>query len=112
MKQVLKKGICYIGLLAVLISIVPMGHGNEALAGQSYQSAIDKAKKEKEELEKKRKEAADRIAALEADKKSTEEYIQKVDEELSVSRCARMLWMRPNWSWMRRRLQKKISMPP
>ncbi len=85
MKQVLKKGICYIGLLAVLISIVPMGHGNEALAGQSYQSAIDKAKKEKEELEKKRKEAADRIAALEADKKSTEEYIQKVDEELSAA---------------------------
>lgn len=85
MKQVLKKGICYIGLLAVLISIVPMDHGNEALAGQSYQSAIDKAKKEKEELEKKRKEAADRIAALEADKKSTEEYIQKVDEELSAA---------------------------
>lgn len=85
MKQVLKKGICYIGLLAVLISIVPMGHGNEALAGQSYQSAIEKAKKEKEELEKKRKEAADRIAALEADKKSTEEYIQKVDEELSAA---------------------------
>lgn len=85
MKQVLKKGICYIGLLAVLISIVPMGHGNEALAGQSYRSAIDKAKKEKEELEKKRKEAADRIAALEADKKSTEEYIQKVDEELSAA---------------------------
>lgn len=85
MKQVLKKGICYIGLLAVLISIVPMGHGNEALAGQSYQSAIDKAKKEKEELEQKRKEAADRIAALEADKKSTEEYIQKVDEELSAA---------------------------
>lgn len=85
MKQKLKKGICYIGLLAVIASMVPMGHGNEALAGQSYQSAIDKAKKEKEELEAKRKEAADRIAALEADKKSTEEYIQKVDEELSLA---------------------------
>ena len=85
MKQILKKGICYIGLIAVLVSTVPMGHGSEAVAGQSYQSAIDKAKKEKEELEKLRKDAADRIAALEADKKSTEEYIQKVDEELSTA---------------------------
>lgn len=85
MKQKLKKGICYIGLIAVMASMVPMGYGTEALAGQSYQSAIDKAKKEKEELEAKRKEAADRIAALEADKKSTEEYIQKVDEELSLA---------------------------
>lgn len=85
MKQKLKKGICYIGLLAVMASMVPMGHGNTALAGESYQSAIEKAKKEKEELEAKRQEAADRIAALEADKKSTEEYIQKVDAELSLA---------------------------
>ena len=85
MKQKLKKGICYIGLLAVMASMVPMGHGNTALAGESYQSAIEKAKKEKEELEAKRQEAADRIAALEADKKSTEEYIQKVDEELNLA---------------------------
>ena len=85
MKQVLKKGICYIGLLAIIFSMVPAGHGNEALAGESYQSAIDKAKKEKEALEAKRKEAADKIAALEADKKSTEEYIQKVDAELAAA---------------------------
>ncbi len=85
MKQKLKKGICYIGLLAIMASIVPMRYGNEAQAGQSYQSAIEKAKKEKEELEAKRQEAADRIAALEADKKNTEEYIQKVDEELSLA---------------------------
>ena len=85
MKQVLKKGICYVGLLAVIFSMVPAGHGTEALAGESYQSAIDKAKKEKEALEAKRKEAADKIAALEADKKSTEEYIQKVDAELAAA---------------------------
>ncbi len=85
MKQVLKKGICYIGLVAILVSMLPMGHGNEALAGQSYQSAIDKAKEEKEALEALRKETADKIAALEADKKSTEEYIQKVDAELSTA---------------------------
>lgn len=85
MKQVLKKGICYIGLVAILVSMLPMGHGNEALAGQSYQSAIDKAKEEKEALEALRKETADKIAALEEDKKSTEEYIQKVDAELSTA---------------------------
>ena len=73
MKRILKKGICYLGLVAVMFSVVPMGHGGEVQAAQSYQSAIDKAKKEKEELEAKRKETADRIAALEADKKSTEE---------------------------------------
>lgn len=85
MKQVLKKGVCYIGVIAILGSMLPMRHGTEVLAAQSYQSAIDKAKKEKEELEALRKEAADRIAALEADKNSTEEYIQKVDEELSAA---------------------------
>ena len=85
MKQSLKKGLCYIGVVAVLVSMVPKGHGSEAQAAQSYQSAIDKAKKEKEELEKLKKEAADRIAALEADKKSTEEYIKKVDEELNLA---------------------------
>lgn len=85
MKQSLKKGLCYIGVVAVLVSVIPKGHGSEALAAQSYQSAIDKAKKEKEELEKLKKETADRIAALEADKKSTEEYIKKVDEELNLA---------------------------
>ena len=85
MKQSLKKALCYIGVVAVLVSMVPKGHGSEAQAAQSYQSAIDKAKKEKEELEKLKKETADRIAALEADKKSTEEYIKKVDEELDLA---------------------------
>lgn len=85
MKRILKKGICYIMIATVLAAIVPKGHGNEVLAAQSYQSAIDKAKKEKEELEKLKKETADRIAALEADKKSTEEYIKKVDEELNLA---------------------------
>ena len=85
MKQVLKKGICYIGLVAILVSMLPMGHGTEALAGQSYQSAINKAKEEKEALEALRKETAAKIAALEADKKSTEEYIEKVDAELSAA---------------------------
>ncbi len=85
MKRILKKGICYIGLITVMVSMLPMGHGNEALAGESYQSAIDKAKEEKEALEELRKEAADKIAALEEDKKSTEEYIQKVDAELSAA---------------------------
>ena len=85
MKQVLKKRICYIGLVAILASMLPMGHGTEALAGQSYQSAINKAKEEKEALEALRKETAAKIAALEADKKSTEEYIEKVDAELSAA---------------------------
>ena len=85
MKQILKKGICYIGLIGVMVSMLPMGHGNQALAGQSYQSAIDKAKEEKEALEALRKETADKIAALEEDKKSTEEYIQKVDSELAAA---------------------------
>lgn len=88
MKSGLKKGIGYVVLVAALFSVLPAGHGTSALAGESYQSAIDKAKEEKEALEAKRKEAADRIAALEADKKSTEEYIRKVDEELSVAYSA------------------------
>ncbi len=88
MKRILRKGICYIGLMTVLVTVLPTGHGTEALAGQSYQSAIDKAKKEKEELEQMRKEAADKIAALEADKKSTEEYIKRVDEELAGAYAA------------------------
>lgn len=85
MKRVLKKGFCYIGLIAMIVSMLPGGHKTEALAAQSYQSAIEKAKEEKEALELLRKEAADKIAALEADKKSTEEYIQKVDEELAAA---------------------------
>ncbi len=85
MKQVLKKGICYLGVFVLLVGMLPIGHGMQVQAAQSYQSAIDKAKKEKEELEKRKKEAAEKIAALEADKKSTEEYIRRVDEELSIA---------------------------
>lgn len=85
MKQILKKGICYIGLFAMMCSVIPMGHERVVMAEESYQSAIDKAKKEKEELETLKKETAARIEALEADKKSTEEYIKKVDEELSLA---------------------------
>lgn len=85
MKRFWKKGMCYAALLAVVIFVVPMGHGTTAVAGESYQSAIDKAKKEKEELEKLKQETQDRIAALEEDKKSTEEYIKKVDEELDLA---------------------------
>lgn len=85
MRKKLRKVLCYVGLFSVLVAVWPAKHGQEVMAGQSYQSAIDKAKKEKEELEKKRKEAKERIEALEADKKSTEEYIVKVDEELSLA---------------------------
>ena len=88
MKQILKKGICYIGLFAMVCSVIPMGHERVVMAEESYQSAIDKAKKEKEELEALKKETSARIEALEADKKSTEEYIKKVDEELSLAYAA------------------------
>lgn len=88
MRHTLKKGLCSIGVFVVLATMLPKGYGTEAMAGESYQSAIDKAKEEKEELERLKKEAADRIAALEADKKSTEEYIKQVDEELSSAYAA------------------------
>lgn len=88
MKQMLKKGICCIGVFALLCTLVPATSGQVAMAGESYQSAIDKAKKEKEELEALKKETSDRIAALEKDKKDTEEYIKKVDEELSLAYVA------------------------
>ncbi|MBQ8798830.1 MAG: peptidoglycan DD-metalloendopeptidase family protein [Lachnospiraceae bacterium] len=85
MRKRIRKVLCYAGLFSVLVAACPVKYGQVVQAGQSYQSAIDKAKKEKEELEKKRKEAKERIEALEADKKSTEEYIVKVDEELSLA---------------------------
>lgn len=88
MKKRIRKVLCYVGLFVVLTALCPERHGQEAFAGQSYQSAIDKAKKEKEELERKRLEAKERIEALEADKKSTEEYIVKVDEELALAYSA------------------------
>ena len=85
MRKRLRKALCYVGLFSVLVALCPEKHEQTVQAGQSYQSAIDKAKKEKEELEKKRKEAQERIDALEADKKSTEEYIVKVDAELATA---------------------------
>lgn len=72
-------------MAAILASGLRSGAGADVFAESSYQSAIDKAKKEKEALEKKKQEMAEKIAAIEADKKSTEEYIKKVDEELSAA---------------------------
>lgn len=73
-------------VMAVLFATMFQGTGHrDAMAESSYQSAIDKAKEEKEALEKLKKEAEERIAALEADKKDTEEYIKQVDEELSLA---------------------------
>lgn len=47
MKQVLKKGFCYIGLIAMIVSMLPGGHKTEASAAQSYQSAIERPKKKR-----------------------------------------------------------------
>ena len=83
MKKTRNRILC--GLLAAVIAVSGWNPGTEVrtFAAGSYQSAIDKAKQEKEALEKKKQEMADKIAALQSDKKSTEEYIKKVDEELS-----------------------------
>lgn len=83
MKQIWKRGMCYLGMAAILITMLPANGQRMVFAEESYQSAIDKAKEEKEALEKLRKETEERIAALEADKADTEEYIRQVDEELS-----------------------------
>lgn len=88
MRRILKKGLCCMGIVAVLATTIPAGYGEQAWAAESYQSAIDKAKEEKEALEKLKKETEEKIAALEADKKSTEDYIKKVDEELSAAYLA------------------------
>jgi len=85
MKRIWKKGLCYVVTAAVLAAVIPGSREGVVFAGDSYQAAIDKAKEEKEALEKLRKETEERIAALEADKKSTEEYIRRVDEELSLA---------------------------
>lgn len=85
MKRIWKKGICCVAAVAVLAMMLPGGTGSRAFAEESYQSAIDKAKEEKEALEKLKKEAEERIAALEADKKDTEDYIKRVDEELALA---------------------------
>lgn len=88
MKQIWKRGICYLGMAVLLITTLPANGQRKVFAEESYQSAIDKAKEEKEALEKLRKETEERIAALEADKASTEEYIKQVDEELSRAYAA------------------------
>ena len=88
MKRKWKKGICCIVLAALFVTLFSGGEQKAVMAEESYQSAIDKAKEEKEALEQLRKETEERIAALEEDKKSTEEYIQKVDEELSLAYAA------------------------
>ncbi|MGN1083905.1 MAG: peptidoglycan DD-metalloendopeptidase family protein [Lachnospiraceae bacterium] len=85
MKRIWKKGICYVVAASMLVMLLPGGRENTVFAEESYQSAIDKAKEEKEALEQLKKEAEERIAALEADKKNTEEYIKRVDEELSLA---------------------------
>lgn len=88
MKRNWKKVLCYTGMFALLVLACQPVQSNPVLAGESYQSAIDKAREEKKALEKKKKEAEERIAALEADKKSTEEYMKQVDEELSLAYSA------------------------
>jgi len=88
MKQKWKKGICYIVLAAALVSTVSGVPRKVVRAEESYQSAIDKAKEEKEALEQLKQEMADRIAALEEDKTQTQEYIEKVDEELALAYAA------------------------
>ena len=88
MKRRWKKGLCCIVLAALFVTLFSGGGQQAVRAEESYQSAIDKAKEEKEALEQLRKETEERIAALEEDKKSTEEYIQKVDEELSLAYVA------------------------
>ncbi len=88
MRRILKKGVCCMGIVAFLATTIPAGYGGKAWAAESYQSAIDKAKEEKEALEKLKKETEEKIAALEEDKKSTEDYIKKVDEELSAAYLA------------------------
>lgn len=88
MKRRWKKGICYVCMAVLFMTLVSGGIQADVLAEESYQSAIDKAKEEKEALEKLKKETEERIAELEADKKSTEEYIKRVDEELSTAYAA------------------------
>lgn len=85
MKRIWRKRLCYLATAAVLAAAIPGSREGVVFAGDSYQAAIEKAKEEKEALEKLRKETEERIAALEADKKSTEEYIRRVDEELSLA---------------------------
>ena len=85
MKQKWKKGICYIVLAAALVSTVSGVPGKVVRAEESYQSAIDKAKEEKEALEQLKQEMADRIAEIEADKAQTQEYIEEVDAELALA---------------------------
>lgn len=85
MKTILKKSVLFLGVLALVAGPVGRYAPENALAAGSYQSAIDKAEKEKQELEKMKEEMAEKIAALNEDKSSTEEYLRQVDEELSLA---------------------------
>lgn len=85
MRRMIKRVLCCVLTVGILASGWRASGDSSVFAESSYQSAIDKAKKEKEALEKKKQEMADKIAAIEADKKSTEEYIRKVDDELSAA---------------------------
>lgn len=88
MKRNRKRGVCCSIVLALFVMLFAGAGHTDVLAEESYQSAINKAKEEREALEKLKKEIGERIAALEADKKETEEYIKQVDEELSLAYAA------------------------
>lgn len=79
-----RKIFCFVLCVAIVLCSFS-GHHKNALADESYQTAIGIAKKEKEELEKKRKEAELRIAELEKDKTSTAEYIKGIDDALTLA---------------------------
>lgn len=79
-----RKLYCIVLCIAIVLSIFA-GYQRNASAEESYETAIGIAKKEKEELEKKRQEAELRIAELEKDKTSTQEYIKGIDDALTVA---------------------------
>ncbi len=82
--MVRKRLYCIILCLVTVLCLCSV-HEKNVYADQSYQTAIGKAKAEKEALEKKRKEAEERIAELEKDKSSTKEYIKRIDDELTAA---------------------------
>lgn len=85
MKNILRKSAFFLGMLVLIAGLQGQHAPHSAMAAGSYQSAIDKAEKEKQELEKMKQEMAEKIAALNEDKSSTEEYLRQVDEELSLA---------------------------
>lgn len=73
------------GIFCVLTTNCKSGATKKALAEASYQGAIEQAKKEKEALEQLRQEMSQKIAALEEDKKTTQEYLTGIDLELNAA---------------------------